>query len=222
MVVSFALEGGLTAFNYLLLRTEIMPSNIHPVFDNALKREAKEHLLGQRGLVIWFTGLSGSGKSTLAIDLENRLNDKGVVSMLLDGDNIRTGLNEDLGFSGEERRENIRRIAEVSKLFLNCGVVCICSFVSPTIEIRNLAKQIIGKNDFHEVYVNASFDTCAKRDVKGLYKKALNGEIKGFTGLDAPFEAPRRAFLEVNTENDSPEESGEKLFDVFFPLAKKK
>ncbi len=199
-----------------------MPSNIHPVFDKSLGRGSKEESLGQRGMVIWFTGLSGSGKSTLAIDLENRLHNEGLVTMMLDGDNVRTGLNANLGFTEEDRTENIRRIAEVAKLFVSAGVVTLCSFVSPTKDIRHLAKSIIGEKDFHEVYVNASFEKCAERDVKGLYKKALNGEIKGFTGLDSPFEAPIDPFLEIDTENNSPEESGTKLFEVFFPLVRKK
>ncbi len=197
-----------------------MPSNIHPVFDKGLQREAREKMMGQRGLVIWFTGLSGSGKSTLAIDLENRFHAQGLKTMMLDGDNVRTGLNSNLGFSEEDRKENIRRIAEVSKLFVQSGTITLCSFVSPTNEIRDLAKRIIGEEDFFEVYVNASFEECAKRDVKGLYKKALNGEIKGFTGLDSPFEEPSEPYLELKTEEESIEESGQKLFDQFFDLVR--
>ncbi len=199
-----------------------MPTNIHPVFEKALGREARERILGQNGMVIWFTGLSGSGKSTLAIDLEKRLNKNEVMTMMLDGDNVRIGLNSNLGFSDEDRTENIRRIAEVSKLFVDAGIVTLCSFVSPTIEIRDQARGIIGDKDFKEIYVNASFEACAKRDVKGLYKKALNGDIKGFTGLDAPFDPPTNPFLELNTEEQSPEQSGDELFNVFFPLVRKK
>jgi adenylylsulfate kinase len=189
-----------------------MSENIHPIFDNMLSREAKEELLHQHAVVIWMTGLSGSGKSTIAKGLEKVLHDKGVLTKLLDGDNLRTGLNKNLGFSDDDRQENIRRVAETAKLFLDNGVVTICSFVSPTRAIRELAKAIIGSDDFLEVFVDASFDECAKRDVKGLYKKALNGEIKNFTGLDAPFEAPEKPFVRVDTENSDSQESVDLLF----------
>ena len=149
-----------------------MTKNIHPIFDNILGREAKEDLLGQHAVVIWMTGLSGSGKSTLAKGLEAKLHQDGILTKLLDGDNLRTGLNKNLGFSEEDRTENIRRVAEAAKLFVENGTVTICSFVSPTISIRAMAAEIIGSNDFLEVIVEASFDECAKRDVKGLYKKA--------------------------------------------------
>ncbi len=197
-----------------------MSSNIHPIFDSILSREKKEELLGQKGLVLWMTGLSGSGKSTLAKGLEAMLYEKGILTKLLDGDNLRTGLNKNLGFSEEAREENIRRVAETAKLFVNCGVVTICSFVSPTIGIREMAKTIIGPDDFYEVYVNASFETCAERDVKGLYKKAMNGEIKDFTGLDAPFEPSVSPFIELNTENESVEKSLDRLFRAVLPVIK--
>ena len=154
------------------------PENIFPVFDSILGREAKETLLKQKAVVIWFTGLSGSGKTTIAIGLEKALNSKGVLTQILDGDNIRAGINNNLGFSNEDRKENIRRIAEVSKLFLNCGIVTINCFVSPTHEIRQQAKEIIGENEFLEIFINTPIEICEQRDVKGLYKKARAGEIK--------------------------------------------
>ncbi|MCB9034199.1 MAG: adenylyl-sulfate kinase [Chitinophagales bacterium] len=190
-------------------------NNIHPIFDKLLQRSDKEALLHQKGLCIWLTGLSGSGKSTIAQALEKQFHQQGIVTMVLDGDNIRTGINNNLGFSEADRVENIRRIAEVTKLFISCGIVTINSFVSPTKDIRTLAADIIGENDFYEVYINASFDECAKRDVKGLYKKALAGEIKNFTGLDAPFEAPENAQLEIKTAEQSVEQSVQLCYDFF-------
>ena len=190
-------------------------TNIHPTFHHLLQRSDKEALLQQKALCIWMTGLSGSGKSTIAQGLEKKLHEQGILTKILDGDNVRTGINNNLGFSEADRTENIRRIAEVNKLFLDAGIVTINSFVSPTKDIRDLAKSIIGEQDFYEVYINASFDECAKRDVKGLYKKAIAGEIKNFTGLDAPFEAPSDAALEIKTAEQSIEESIETIY-VFF------
>lgn len=180
--------------------------NIHPIFNTILKREDKEVFLKQKSLVIWMTGLSGSGKSTLARGLEKRLHEKNYLTKLLDGDNLRSGINNNLGFSAEDRMENIRRSAEVSKLFMDCGVITICSLISPTDEIRGLAKEIIGAENFFEVFVNCPFEVCAERDVKGLYKKALNGEIKNFTGLDSPFDHPKQPSLELKTDQYSLEE----------------
>jgi len=173
--------------------------NIHPIFDRVLQRSDKESLLKQRSLVIWMVGLSGSGKSTLAKAVEDELYKQGFLTQLLDGDNLRTGINNNLSFSEADRLENIRRAAEVAKLFCNAGLITICSFISPTEEIRIIAKNIIGEQDFTEVYVNAPFEVCEQRDVKGLYKKARNGEIKNFTGLDAPFEAPQNPAIEIRT-----------------------
>lgn len=190
-------------------------NHIHPVFDKLLQRKDKELLLSQRGICIWLTGLSGSGKSTLAIGLERKLHAIGILCKVLDGDNVRTGLNGNLGFSEQDRLENIRRVAEVNKLFLDTGIVTINCFVSPTRDIRELAKHIIGDDDFYEVYVNASFDECANRDVKGLYKKALAGEIRNFTGLDAPFEVPESPALEIDTHSLDIEASVERLFEFF-------
>ncbi len=197
-------------------------TNIHPTFNQILQRSDKEHLLKQHAVCIWMTGLSGSGKSTIAQGLEKKLHQEGILTAILDGDNVRTGINNNLGFSESDRTENIRRIAEVNKLFLQNGMVTINSFVSPTNDIRALAKQIIGEQDFYEVYINASFDECAKRDVKGLYQKALNGEIKNFTGLDAPFEAPTNPSLEIKTAEQTVEDSVEIIYDFFISKIKQK
>ena len=191
-----------------------MANNIHPIFDTILQKEDKEELLKQRGVVIWMTGLSGSGKSTLARALENELHERGFLTKLLDGDNLRVGVNNNLGFSAEDRMENIRRAAEVSKLFMQAGVVTICSLISPTHEIRELARGIIGTENFCEVFVNCPFEVCAERDVKGLYKKAMNGEIKNFTGLDAPFDHPKNPAVELKTAEQDLSESLEQLLEA--------
>ena len=171
-------------------------NNIFPIHDKLLSRNSKEQLLKQRAKVLWFTGLSGSGKSTIAAGVENELHLTGHLTMFLDGDNVRTGINNNLGFSEDDRRENIRRIAEVAKLFLYDGIITIRCFVSPTEELRALARNIIGKEDFIEIYVNTPIEICEQRDVKGLYAKARRGEIKDFTGVNAPFEVPLNA--EIN------------------------
>lgn len=194
--------------------------NIFPVFDSILQRKDKESLLRQKAVVIWLTGLSGSGKTTIAIGLEKALNSKGILTQVLDGDNIRAGINNNLGFSNEDRKENIRRIAEVSKLFLNCGVVTINCFVSPTHEIRQQAKEIIGGNDFLEVFINTPIEICEQRDVKGLYKKARAGEIKDFTGINAPFEAPINPFLDVKTQDKTVEQSVNEILNKVLPIIK--
>ena len=173
-----------------------MADNIFPT-DKILQRADKEVLLKQKGIAVWMTGLSGSGKTTIAISLEKELNKKGLLTQILDGDNIRTGLNNNLGFSDTDRNENIRRIAEATKLFVNCGIITICCFVSPTEEIRNNAKKIIGVNDFVEVFINTPIEVCEKRDIKGLYAKARKGEIKDFTGVNAPFDLPKKADIEI-------------------------
>jgi len=191
--------------------------NIHPTFDRILKREDKEQFLKQHSKVIWMTGLSGSGKTTIAIALEQKLRDKGFLTQVLDGDNVRTGINNNLGFSVEDRTENIRRIAEVSKLFVNCGIITINCFVSPTIAIREQAKEIIGEADFIEVFVNTPIEICEQRDVKGLYKKARAGEIKNFTGIDSPFEVPKNPTVNVKTAELSVEDSANQILEVIFP-----
>ena len=157
--------------------------NIYPVFDRMLSRQDKEELLHQRGVMLWFTGLSGSGKSTVAIALERELHRRGLLCRILDGDNIRSGINANLGFSEEDRRENIRRIAEVAKLFVDTGIITIAAFISPTEELRQLAAQIIGADDFKEVYISTPLEECERRDVKGLYARARKGEVKNFTGI---------------------------------------
>lgn len=194
--------------------------NIFPIFDKVLERSKKEALLKQRGLVIWMTGLSGSGKTTLAIGLERYLHDKGHLAYIIDGDNVRSGINKDLGFSEKDRVENIRRVAEISKLFVNCGVITINSFISPSEELRRLAKEIIGRNDFYCVYVNTSVEVCEKRDTKGLYAKARKGEIKEFTGISAPFETPISPDLEIDTNNHTYEDCLKQLIE--FVLSKVK
>ncbi len=196
--------------------------NIHPIFDRILSRADKEQMLNQRATVIWLTGLSGSGKSTIAQALEHDLHQQGLLTQLLDGDNVRTGLCNNLGFSVEDRQENIRRIAESAKLFLNCGIITICSFVSPTRAIRDQARTIIGADDFNEVYVNAPIEVCEQRDVKGLYKKARAGEIRNFTGIDSPFEAPENPFLELRTDLRDLETCKNELLAAILPRIEKK
>ncbi|KAA3650808.1 MAG: adenylyl-sulfate kinase [Bacteroidetes bacterium] len=192
--------------------------NIYSVFDEMLPKSAKENLLQQHAKVLWMTGLSGSGKTTIAKQLEKILHEKGYLTQLLDGDNIRAGINNNLGFSDADRIENIRRIAEISKLFLNCGIITINCFVSPTEEIRRQAKEIIGEENFIEVFINTPLSVCETRDVKGLYKKARAGEIKDFTGISAPFEAPISPEISVKTENKSVEESTEEIINYLIPL----
>ncbi len=195
--------------------------NIHPIFDRLLQRSDKEDLLNQKARVIWLTGLSGSGKSTLAEAAEKILHQNGYLTMLLDGDNIRTGINNNLSFSDADRIENIRRIAEVSKLFLNCGIITLNSFVSPTNSIRKMAKEIIGENDFIEIYVNAPLEVCEARDVKGLYAKARKGLIPDFTGITSPFEAPENPALEIKTNEMPVEESVQMLIDCILKEVRK-
>ena len=195
--------------------------NLFPIFEDIIQRKDKENLLNQNSKVIWLTGMSGSGKTTIAKGLEKYLFSKGIINQILDGDNIRVGLNKNLSFSEADRTENIRRIAEVSKLFLNSGVVTINCFVSPLKKMRQLAKDIIGKEDFIEVYINASLETCKQRDVKGLYKKALNGKIKNFTGISSNYEAPEQADLELITNEKSFNESIEELSKFVLPKIKK-
>ncbi len=189
-------------------------NNIFPIFDRMMSREDKETLLGQRGVMLWFTGLSGSGKSTVAMALERELHRRGRLCRILDGDNIRTGINAGLGFSEADRRENIRRIAEVGKLFVDTGIITLAAFVSPTNELRELARHIIGEADFKEIYISTPIEECERRDVKGLYAKARRGEIKDFTGVSAPFEAPEHPALSLDTTQLSLEESVEKILQL--------
>ncbi|MEO0510524.1 MAG: adenylyl-sulfate kinase [Verrucomicrobiota bacterium] len=196
------------------------PENIHTEFHRMLGRDAKEAQLKQRGHVFWFYGLSGSGKSTLANALERKLSEKGFVTKILDGDNIRSRLNADLGFSDEDRQENIRRIAEVAHLFLDSGIVVITSFITPKRELREKAREIVGVDDCTPVYIEASFETCAARDVKGLYAKAASGGVKNFTGKDSSFEEPEATASDwtIATDNETEEESINKLLERVLPI----
>ena len=197
-------------------------NNIYPIFDRMLSRQDKEELLKQHSVMIWFTGLSGSGKSTIAIALERELHKRGLLCRILDGDNIRSGINNNLGFTEADRIENIRRIAEVSKLFVDTGIITIAAFISPSNDIREMAANIIGKDDFLEVYVSTPIEECERRDVKGLYAKARRGEIKNFTGISAPFEAPAHPALTLDTSAFSLEESVNKLLELILPRIQKK
>ncbi|MBU6220434.1 MAG: adenylyl-sulfate kinase [Bacteroidetes bacterium] len=195
----------------------MLAENIFPHFDQMISREFRENRLGQRSKVIWLTGLSGSGKSTIGLALEKRLFQENFVAQLLDGDNIRSGINKNLGFSEEDRRENIRRIAEIAKLYLSSGIITINSFISPTAETRNIAMEIVGEADFLEIYINAPMATCESRDVKGLYKKARAGEIQGFTGVNQAYEEPENPALELRTDLLSVDEA----VDILFTFLKK-
>jgi len=172
----------------------------------SITREQKEKLNGHKSFVVWLTGFSGSGKSTIANALEVALFKKGIRSFCIDGDNTRLGINKDLGFSSADRTENIRRVAEMSKLFLESGTIVITSFISPLISDREMAKNIIGDSDFVEVFINCPLAICEERDVKGLYAKARRGEIKDFTGIDSPFEAPLKADVELLTDKNTVQE----------------
>lgn len=179
-----------------------------------MTRSDKEQLLGQRGVMVWFTGLSGSGKSTVALGVERELHKRGILCRILDGDNIRSGINKNLGFSADDRKENIRRIAEIGKLFVDTGVVTLSAFISPTNESRRMASGIIGADDFREVYVSTPLEVCEQRDVKGLYARARRGEIKDFTGVSAPFEVPEHPALTLDTSVLTLEESVNKVLEL--------
>ena len=195
-----------------------MSDNLFPISDRLLKQSDRESLVGQSAKVIWMCGLSGSGKSTLATALERKLFSQKRLVYVLDGDNIRTGLSSGLSFSDEDRRENIRRIAEVSKLFVDAGVISINSFITPNADLRKMARETIGKDNLVEVYVKASFEICMKRDVKGLYAKADKGLVPQFTGKDSGFEEPTDSDLVIDTEAQSVEESLKLLFHFVSPL----
>lgn len=182
-----------------------------------MTREEREERFRQRSKTIWMTGLSGAGKTTIALGLEKELFSRGFLVKLLDGDDVRTGLNKDLTFSPADRTENIRRIAEVNRLFVLSGIITVDCFISPTLEIRHMAREIIGPENFIEVYVKASLEVCEKRDVKGLYAKARAGLIKEFTGIDAPYEAPEHADLVLDTTSKSPEESVREALEFIIP-----
>lgn len=189
-------------------------TNIYPIFDRMMTRSDKEQLLRQRGLMIWFTGLSGSGKSTVAIAVERELHNRGILCRILDGDNIRNGINSNLGFTPEDRQENIRRIAEVSRLFVDTGIVTLAAFISPTHQARQMARDIIGQEDFIEVYISTPLEVCEQRDVKGLYAKARQGLIPNFTGISAPFEAPVAPDLDIDTSKVTLEQAAQSVVQL--------
>lgn len=176
-----------------------------------VRREERESLLKQKGVVLWFTGLPSSGKSTVANEVAYKLHSMGKLTYVLDGDNIRHGLNKDLGFSPEDRNENIRRISEVANLFADAGLITITAFISPYRKYRNFCRELVGKGRFIEIYTKASLETCEKRDPKGLYKKAKAGVIKDFTGVNAPYEEPENPELIIDTDKETIEESSEKV-----------
>lgn len=190
-----------------------MAENIHPNFERFVSREKKEALLGQKGIVLWLYGMSGSGKSTIATDIERQLIGKGRYVVVLDGDNLRSGLNSDLGFTDEARNENVRRTAEVAKLFADQGVITLISVITPLRRFREMARDIIG-SDFKEIYIKARFETCAKRDPKGLYGKVAEGKVANFTGKDSGFEEPDNADLILDTEALTPEESASEILKI--------
>lgn len=193
--------------------TDIKATNI-TWHEGHVDRAERETLLNQKGLLIWMTGLSGSGKSTIAYTLEHALVQRGHLAYVLDGDNIRHGLNKNLGFSPEDRTENIRRIGEVGKLFVDTGVITITAFISPYRADRDIVRELMGQGEFFEVYCQAPLEICEKRDPKGLYKKARAGEIKGFTGIDAPYEEPLKAEMILQTDKLSPQEAAINLIEM--------
>jgi len=196
---------------------EISHPHIYPVFDRIIGRNTKENRLNQRAKVIWLTGLSGSGKTTLALKLEKELFSMGYFTQILDGDNIRTGINSNLGFTDNDRFENIRRLAEISKLIVNCGIITICASISPSEKIRKMAYDIIDRKDVIEVFVSTPLEICESRDVKGLYAKARAGNIPFFTGIHAPFEAPVSTDITINTAFRTPDESLDELLLQILP-----
>jgi len=184
------------------------------IYHNAIvTRERRNQLNEHKSVVIWFTGLSGSGKSTLAHSVEENLHNLGCRTFVLDGDNVRHGLSSNLTFSDDDRKENIRRIGEAAKLMMEAGIISMTAFISPFKKDRNLVRQLLPQGDFIEIYCNASLETCESRDVKGLYKRARAGEIKNYTGIDSPYEAPDNPELVIDTESESLEESVTKVID---------
>jgi len=185
---------------------------------HVIERGKREQLLKQKGVVLWFTGLSGSGKSTVANEVAHKLHDREKLAYILDGDNIRHGLNKDLGFSPEDRKENIRRISEVANLFADAGLITITAFISPYAKDRNFCRELTGEDRFLEIYVKASLETCEKRDPKGMYKKARAGKIKEFTGINAPYEEPEKPELITDTDIETVGESAEKVLEKLVEL----
>ncbi len=187
-----------------------MADNIHPDFERFVSRKKKEALLAQKGAVLWLYGMSGSGKSTIATEVESLLCEQGRFAVVLDGDNLRSGLNSDLGFTDEARNENVRRTAEVAKLFASQGVITLISVITPFRRFREMAREIVG-DGFHEIYVQADFETCAERDPKGLYAKVAEGKVANFTGQDSGFEEPDKAELILDTQQLTPQQSAERI-----------
>ncbi|MDQ8188849.1 adenylyl-sulfate kinase [Roseibacillus persicicus] len=196
-----------------------MKKNVHPDFERFVSRSAKEKLLGQNGIVLWLYGMSGSGKSTIATEVEKQLAAQGCFTVVLDGDNLRSGLNADLGFTDEARNENVRRTAEVAKLFASQGVITLISVITPLRRFREMAREIVGE-DFHEIYVKADFETCAQRDPKGLYAKVADGKVANFTGKDSGFEEPEEAELILDTQKLSPTQSATEVLSLISGLSK--
>ena len=195
-----------------------MTNKLHIIPHNhKIKQEDRVARNGYRPLLLWFTGLSGSGKSTLANAVEDHLFKNDLTTYILDGDNIRSGLNSDLSFTEESRKENIRRIGEVSKLFLDAGTITLTAFISPFIEDREMVKKLVGVSNFIEIFVDCPLEICEQRDVKGLYKKARKGEIKNFTGIDSPFETPKDPDVYVNTDEKSIEQCTSDIIQFILP-----
>jgi len=203
----------------MVLQSDLNLNHIYPI-KTKVSAQHREKLMNQKPGLIWFTGLSGSGKSTLAVQLEAQYHALGFKTYLLDGDNIRSGLNKDIDFTDQGRVENIRRIAEVSKLLLDAGLVVLSAFISPFEEDRNRVKQIVGHENYTEIFVNAPLEVCEQRDVKGLYKKARSGEVKNFTGIDSPYEAPQKPDITIHTHEMSIEKSMEELIKLVLPKIK--
>ncbi len=191
--------------------------NIFSSKHELISRKEKERLLNQRGICIWLTGLSGSGKTTIAKHVANELHDNGYLTQILDGDNLRLGVNNNLSFNLSDRLENVRRTAEISKLFIQNGIITFCCLVSPTNKIRNLARKIIGENDFYETFVSTPLKECEKRDTKGLYKKARKSEIENFTGISSPYESPKNPSFTISTVGKSIEETANELLTAILP-----
>lgn len=198
----------------------MIENNIHPISNSLLKSKDKETLLGQKGNVFWMYGLSGSGKSTLAIQVERDLHKSNIHSIILDGDNLRSTLNKDLGFTDADREENLRRACVVARMLAVNGLVVIASFITPRRKFRGSAREIIGEEFFNEVFVKASYQKCQERDVKGLYAKAEKGEINQFTGRGSEFEEPIAPWLIIETELETPEASAKKLLDAILEKVK--
>ena len=193
--------------------TKIKATNI-TWHEGHVNREEREHLLSQKGALIWTTGLSGSGKSTIAYTLEHALVQRGHLCYVLDGDNIRHGLNKNLGFSAEDREENIRRLGEVGKLFVDAGIITITAFISPYRKDRDIARETVGPDSFFEVFCDTPIEVCEERDPKGLYKKARAGELKGFTGIDDPYEAPEKPEMVIDCSKVTPQEAAVVLCEM--------